>query len=67
MARKIKENREKLNKLGDNLLNDYEKGGDLKAALLAIKSYSEATKTAVAQVRYKQQSGKPDKIDFLEE
>jgi len=65
--RTIKINRNKLNTLGDSLLATYEGSGDLKAALLAIKSYSEVTKTCVAQVRYKQQSGRPDKIQFLEE
>jgi hypothetical protein len=65
--RTIETNRSKLNTLGDKLLTSYENSGDLKAAMLAIKSYAEVTKTCVAQVRYKQQAGRPDKIKFLED
>jgi len=45
----------------------YEETNDLKTAILAIKSYREATRTAVAQVQYKKLTGTPKGIAFLEE
>ena len=67
MAQKIKEIRQKLVEIGDEAKNKYDESKDLKAALVAIKAYSEVTKTAVAQVRYKDKAGTPARIDFLEE
>jgi hypothetical protein len=35
--------------------------------MVAIKAYSEVTRTAIAQIRYKEKTGLPSKIEFLEE
>lgn len=59
--------RKKLLEIGDSVKAIYDTTKDLKAALIAIKSYSEATKTSIAQIRYKQLTGSPEKIKFLEE
>lgn len=67
MATKIKEVREKLIKIGNKAEAKYNSSEDLKAGMLAVKAYGESTKTAVAQVRYKDKTGTPAKIDFLEE
>jgi hypothetical protein len=64
---KIKDIREHLISIGNDAKKNYDNSKDLSAALVAIKAYSEVTKTAVAQVRYKAQVGTPTKIDFLEE
>jgi hypothetical protein len=64
---KIKNIRNSLIAIGDEAKINYDQTKDLSAALVAIKAYSEVTKTAVAQVRYKSQVGSPVKIDFLEE
>jgi len=64
---KIKDIREQLISIGNDAKTNYDSTKDLSAALVAIKAFSEVTKTAVAQVRYKSQVGSPVKIDFLEE
>ena len=67
MSQKISVNRDKLNKIGNKAEATYKSTGDLKAGMLGVKAFSEATKTAVAQVRYKLLTGSPTKIEFLEE
>ena len=67
MGTKIKEIRENLISIGDKAKKNYDNTKDLKAALLAVKSYGEATKTSVAQIQYKKLTGLPIKVDFLEE
>ena len=67
MAQNIKINRDNLNQIGNKAKQAYDDTGDLKAALVAVKAYGEATKTAVAQVRYKSFTGLPVRINFLEE
>ncbi len=64
---KIKEIREELIKIGDDAKLKYQASKDLKAGLLSVRAYGEATRTAVAQVNYKKLTGFPVKIDFLEE
>jgi hypothetical protein len=67
MATKIKEIRENLIKIGKKAETKYNSSNDLKAGLLAVKAYGEATRTSVAQIQYKKLTGTPSKIDFLEE
>lgn len=67
MESSIIKSRKNLLEIGDSVKTVYDKSGDLKSALIAIKAYGEATKTAIAQIRYKQLTGNPDKIKFLEE
>jgi hypothetical protein len=67
MAIKIKQVREKFIVIGKTACKVYAKTEDLNVGLLAVKAMSEATKSAVAQIRYKNQTGSPMKIDFLEE
>jgi ribosomal protein L25 (general stress protein Ctc) len=67
MAQKIKEIRDNLISIGDDAKAKYNQSKDLKAALIAVKAYGEATKTAVTQVQYKKLTGNPTKIEFLEE
>ena len=64
---KIKEVREELIKIGDEASAKYDSSKDLKAGLLAVRAYGEATRTAVAQVQYKKLTGTPTKVEFLEE
>jgi hypothetical protein len=64
---KIKEVREELIKIGDEASSKYDSSKDLKAGLLAVRAYGEATRTAVAQVQYKRLTGTPTKVEFLEE
>jgi hypothetical protein len=64
---KIKEVREELIKIGDEASSKYDSSKDLKAGLLAVRAYGEATRTAVAQVQYKKLTGTPTKVEFLEE
>jgi hypothetical protein len=67
MAHKITDMRENLVKIGNEAKKKYEKTNDLKTALVAIKSYREATRTSVAQIQYKKLTGTPTGIAFLEE
>lgn len=67
MSKNIKEMRIDLLKIGDSAKAKYESSRDLKAAMIAIKAYSEVTKTALTQVQYKKLTGTPKLIDFLEE
>jgi len=67
MAIKITESRQSLLKLGKTAEAKYNSSEDLKAGLLAVKAYGEATRTAIAQIQYKKLTGTPSKIDFLEE
>ena len=67
MGTKIKEIRENLINIGDKAKVNYDTTKDLKAALVAVKSYGEATRTSIAQIHYKRLTGLPIKIDFLEE
>jgi hypothetical protein len=67
MAEKIVSIREKLIEIGNDAKINYDKSKDLKAALLAVKAYGEATRTALTQVQYKKLTGHPTKIAFLEE
>ena len=64
---KAKEIRQKLIEIGDEAKSKYDASKDLKAGLLAVKAYGEATRSALAQVQYKRLTGTPVKIDFLEE
>lgn len=67
MSNKINKIREKLVSIGDDAKSKYDSTKDLKVALLAVKAYGEATKTAMAQVQYKRLTGNMKTIDFLEE
>lgn len=67
MAQKISEVRQNLIQIADSNKAIYDEKKDLKAALNAIRAYGEATRTAIAQIRYKQLTGSPGKIEFLEE
>ena len=67
MALKIKQARESLIRVGIKASKIYAKTEDLNVGLLAVKAMGETTKSAVAQIRYKNQTGSPMKIDFLEE
>jgi hypothetical protein len=67
MAKKITQVREHLISMGDSTRKTHEETNDLKAALIAIKAYGEATKTAVTQVHYKRLTGNPTRITFLED
>ena len=67
MAKKIKELREELISIGDLAKKNYEDTKSLNAAKIAVQAYGNATKTAIAQIRYKELTGNPTKIDFLEE
>ena len=67
MAQKVLQIREKLIEIGDDAKINYDKSKDLKAALLSVKAYGEATRTALTQVQYKKLTGHPTKIEFLEE
>lgn len=67
MAEKVTSIREKLIEIGNDAKRNYDKSKDLKAALLAVKAYGEATRTALTQVQYKKLTGHPTKIEFLEE
>lgn len=67
MSEKILSIREKLIGIGNDAKKNYDKSKDLKAALLAVKAYSEVTKTALTQIQYKKLTGHPTKIEFLEE
>lgn len=67
MTHKITSVRNNLVQIGDSAKKNYDKTKDLKAALIAVKAYGEATKTALAQIRYKDKTGLPSNIDFLEE
>jgi len=67
MSEKILSIREKLIRIGNDAKKNYDKSKDLKAALLAVKAYGEATKTALTQIQYKKLTGSPTKIEFLEE
>jgi hypothetical protein len=64
---KIKNIRENLISIGNKSKDTYDQTNDLKAAIVAIKAYSEVTKTTIAQIRYKDKTGLPSNIDFLEE
>ena len=65
--KKSKKVRSNLVDLGDNAKKKYDKSKDLKAGLLAVRAYAEATRSAVAQVQYKKLTGFPVKIEYLEE
>jgi hypothetical protein len=67
MAQKITSVRDNLIEIGNDAKKKYDTTNDLKAALVAVKAYGEATKTAIAQIRYKDKTGTPAVIDFLEE
>lgn len=59
--------RKNLISLGNSTKAIYDDKKDLKAALIAVRAYGEATRTAIAQIRYKELTGSPGKINFLEE
>jgi hypothetical protein len=65
--KKIKEVRQSLIKVGDSFKETYDSTKDLKQGMLAVRSYANATKTAMVQVHYKRLTGTPVKIEFLEE
>ena len=67
MSNKIIEMRRNLMSVGDDAKATYDSTKDLKAALVAIRAYGEVTRTAIAQIRYKQSTATPIKIEFLEE
>lgn len=67
MAKKVKDLREELISIGDSAKKNYEDTKSLNSAKIAIQAYTGATKTAIAQIRYKQLTGNPTKIDFLED
>jgi hypothetical protein len=67
MAKKILSIRENLVQIGDDAKAKYDQSKDLKAALIAVKAYGEATRTALTQIQYKKLTGSPTKIEFLEE
>ena len=67
MSNKISQVRKNLIEIGDSNKAIYDNTKDLKAGLNAIRAYGEATRTAIAQIRYKQLTGSPVKIQFLEE
>jgi hypothetical protein len=67
MAIKIKQIRESLIHIGNDAKSNYDNSKDLKAGLLAVKAFGEATRTSIAQIHYKRLTGTPTKIDFLEE
>jgi hypothetical protein len=67
MAIKITESRQNILKMAKKAETKYNSSEDLKAGLLAVKLYAEATRTAIAQIQYKKLTGTPTKIDFLEE
>ena len=62
-----KEMKKELLSIGDRAKSTYEDSKDLKAALVAIKAYSEVTRLSVAQIQHKKLTGFPSKIEFLEE
>ena len=67
VEKKIGEIRKELIELGDANLKTFKKLGDMKAAALAVRAYSEARRTATAQIQYKKLTAEPEKIAFLEE
>lgn len=67
MSDKISKIRKNLVSIGDDAKSKYDSSKDLKAALLAVKAYGEATRTAMVQVQYKKLTGTPTAINFLEE
>ncbi len=67
MAQKITDIREHLINIGNDARVKYEATKDLKAALLAVKAYGEATRSALTQIQYKKLTGTPTGISFLEE
>lgn len=67
MASNIKELREELMSVGKQAKEQYESSKDLKSAMISIKAFNAATRAAVAQIKYKQATSTPSKIDFLEE
>jgi hypothetical protein len=67
MAKKIKDLRKELISIGDSAKDNYENTKSLNAAKIAVQAYSNATKTAIAQIRYKELTGNPTKINFLED
>lgn len=67
MAKKITQVREHLVSMGDSNRKIHEETNDLKAALVSVKAYSEAIRSAVVQVHYKKLTGTPTRISFLEE
>lgn len=67
MSEKINNIRKNLVSIGDDAKANYDSTKDLKAALLAVKAYGEATRTAMVQVQYKKLTGTPTGIKFLEE
>ena len=64
---KIKDIREKLNTIGKQAEKDYLQVGNLESGKLAVKAYSEMTRTATAQVRYNEGFDSQARISFLEE
>jgi hypothetical protein len=67
MAKKITQVRAHLISMGDSTRKTHEETDDLKAALVAVKAYSEAIRSSIVQVHYKRLTGTPTKIEFLEE
>jgi hypothetical protein len=53
-------------KMGDTLVNQFNKNKDLKVAQLSLSSYKTAINGAKAQLIYKKLTGNPDKIGFFE-
>lgn len=67
MAKKVTQVRAHLIDMGDSTRKTHEETNDLKAALVSVKAYSEAIRSAVVQVHYKRLTGTPTRILFLEE
>lgn len=59
--------RKELIDLGQSTKAIYDSSKDLNAAKHAIRAFTEANKTAVAQVHYKRLTALPFKIPYLEE
>ena len=66
MASENSKTRNKLLEIGDSVKKTYDETKDLKAALIAIRAYGEATKTAMVEIKYKHLTGKPETVEYLE-
>lgn len=67
MSKRAKDVRKELIAIGDKAKANYDETNSLNAAKIAVEAYRAATKTAVAQIRYKQLTSNPTEIKFLEE
>lgn len=66
MANSQSKTRDNLIAIGDSVKAIYDDKQDLKAALIAIRAYGEATRVSLSQIKYKQMTGSPEKIEYLE-